>query len=351
MLTTLIQQERIQELLVDGSLKYSIVSTVTDKGELPYEQLFVYQIVDSVDPKDDVFQRVGNPYDLENVNIDRSIAIVAGDKTYLSSELRREYSTLSVAVEGKDAIDSRINDAVKAWYTYITEFTGTDTDAYPTTDPSYEQALKDTYAAAKEARKAAEEDVGTKESDLIVAGEKANSAAQLVLIYKAEVEFCQSTRVVNWSNYFGAVNTFKPASVSLNNKYQSFVTSIIGTYNAQSGSIYPGAPVDPAWTSIWQALNTYQGDPAAFVAGALATFQSNENYGALVASEFATFCGTANTNYVGAINAKAVTDKAVSDAVTAKEEAEATLATAQEAEDTALAAVMAVCPDFNPLSV
>jgi len=38
-------------------------------------------------------------------------------------------------------------------------------------------------------------------------------------------------------------------------------------------------------------------------------------------------------------------------AVTAKKEAEASLASAQLAEDAALAAVLAVCPDFDPSSV
>jgi hypothetical protein len=41
----------------------------------------------------------------------------------------------------------------------------------------------------------------------------------------------------------------------------------------------------------------------------------------------------------------------VSDAALAKGEAEAALTAAQKAEDEALAAVYAVCPDFDPSSV
>jgi hypothetical protein len=50
-------------------------------------------------------------------------------------------------------------------------------------------------------------------------------------------------------------------------------------------------------------------------------------------------------------NAKVNADSLVADAVTTKKEAEASLAAAQKAENAALAALMAVCPTFDPASV
>lgn len=351
MLTTTVDQECLQEMLADGTLKYTVVTTVVDKGELPHLQFFVYTIVDPADPKDDLFVRVGNPYDLENVNINRTDAITAGETVYLSSELRREYKTLQVAVDAKEAAKSRVNDGVKDWYTYITEFEGSSSDVYPTTDPSYEQALINTYTTAKATRVAAEGNVADAVTTLTVAQSEASAAAQIVAIYSNEKSFCDSARLVAWTNYYGAVGSFSSSTVTQNNRYSGFITSITAAYDANSGSTYPAAPIDPAWNTVFSALNTYHTDPATFQAGPLALFQASENYGANLDAEFAAFCAAASANYTAAIGQKQLKDQGVADAVTAKEEAEASLVVAQEIEDTALAAVMAVCPTFDPLSV
>ncbi|RLI88037.1 MAG: hypothetical protein DRP01_00355 [Archaeoglobales archaeon] len=351
MLTTTVDQECLQEMLADGTLKYTIITTVVDKGELPYLQFFVYSVVDPADPKDDTFERVGNPYDLENVNNNRTAAIIAGETTYLSSELRREYLTLDVAVQAKDAVKSRVNDGVKAWYTYVTEFEGSSSDVYPTVDPSYEQALINAYTAAKVARVAAEGTVTDADTDVTVAEAEASAAAQIVAIYQSEKSFCDSARLVAWTNYYGAVGSFSSSIVTQNNRYSGFITSITAAYDAHSGSTYPVAPTDPDWSTVFTALNSYSSDPANFQTGPLALFQSSENYGATLDAEFAAFCAAAAANYTAALGQKQAKDQAVATSVTAKEEAEASLVVAQEAEDTALAAVVAVCPTFDPLSV
>jgi len=351
MAPTIVNQERQQELLSDGTLKYVILSTVTDPGELPHTHLFVFQIVDTVDPKDDIFLRVGNPYDLENVNVSRIDAVDDGEQYYLASELRKEYKTLDTALDAKDAINSRINDAVKAWYSYITEFEGSDTEDYPTTDPSYEQALKDAYATAKENRKAAEDAVTASDTALTLAQSEASLAQQKVQIYANEVEFCETARVTYWVTYYGAVGSYTPEVTNLRNNYQSYIEDIVAAYDAANTNPYPNPPTAPGWNPVWTALNTHFSDPSDFTTGPQATFQEKENFGSLLDSAFASFCSNAAANHAAALSEKQLKDQDVADAVTAKEEAEAALVAAQQAEDEALAAVLAVCPDFDPLSV
>jgi hypothetical protein len=62
-------------------------------------------------------------------------------------------------------------------------------------------------------------------------------------------------------------------------------------------------------------------------------------------------CANVSAQYTTALNTQTNAASDVSDCTEAKEKATATLAVAQEAEDAALAALVAVCPDFDPSSV
>jgi len=337
MADTVVEQIRTTIEPTPGAVKYRITSTVTDEGDLPFKELFVYKINDPVDDSNDTFERVANPHDLQNITPDRVTAVANEESYFLWSVLVRDYDDIEIAIQAIEALEGRINTAVTTWVTYQTDFEGTETDNYPSADEELTDALKQDYATKKAARVSAEADVTSAETALTLAQSEAELAVEKVSLYQNEVLFCDEARVTNWIPYYAGVGTFKSAM-------QTFFDNMVTEYNTYSGFTYPTAP-SPAndWTGVYNVLQV--------AASALAAFNSVETYGTSLDSLFTSFCGDANSSYNGAIADKTVKDQAVANAVTAKEEAEAALAAAQTAEDEALAAVMALCPDFDPNSV
>lgn len=337
MADTIVEQIRTAIEPTPGTVKYRITSTVTDAGDLPFKELFVYKINDPVDDSNDTFERVANPYDLQNITPDRVTAVANGESYFLWSVLVRDYDDIEIATQAIAALEGRINTAVTTWSDYQTNFEGTEIDTYPSEDQELVDALKADYTTKKAARISAEADVTTAETALTTAQAEAELAVEKVSLYENEVLFCDQARVTNWIPYYAGVGTFKSGM-------QTFYDNTIAEYNLYSGVTYPAAP-SPAndWTGVYNVLQA--------AGSALAAFNSVEPYGTTLDSLFGTFCAEANAGYNVAVADKVTKDQAVANAVTAKEEAEAALAAAQTAEDEALAALLEVCPDFDPNSV
>ncbi len=337
MADTIVEQVRIAIEPLPGEVKYRITSTVTDEGDMPFKELFVYQILDPVDDSNDVFVRVANPNDLENITPDRVTAVANSESYFLWSVLVRDYIAIEQAVQAVGALEGRINTAVTTWVTYQNSFVGSEVDNYPSADEELTDALKAAYAAAKATRVTAEEGVVTADTDLLLAQSAAELAIEKVAIYLTEVQFCDEGRVVDWVPYYAGVNTYKSVM-------ESFYNNAIAEYNLYSTATYPAAP-SPSndWTGLRSVLLAAGSGQAAF--------NTVEPLGAALDSAFLSFCNQANINYNASVADKSLKDQAAAAAVTAKEEAEASLASAQTAEDEALASVMALCPGFDPNSV
>lgn len=58
---TIVEQDCTTLLQPDGIVVYEITSTVKDKGELPHINLFLFQIINTLSPTEDVFIRVARP--------------------------------------------------------------------------------------------------------------------------------------------------------------------------------------------------------------------------------------------------------------------------------------------------
>jgi hypothetical protein len=332
---TVVEQVRTTIEPTPGAVKYRITSTVIDKGDLPFPELFVYKINDPVDDSNDTFERVANPNDLQNIIPDRVTAVANGKSYFLWSVLVRDYIDIEIAVQAIVALEGRINTAVTTWVTYQTEFAGTEIDNYPSEDQELVEALEAEYATAKTARITAETAVTTADTDLLLAQAAAELAIEKVDIYLREVQFCDEARVTYWLQYHSGVGTYKSGMTT-------FFDALILAYNTYSAMTYPAGPPGNDWNSTFYALNA--------AAAVKASFNSVEPLGTSLDSTFSTFCGQVNSNYNGAVADKSLKDQAVAAAVTAKEEAEAALSSAQTAEDEALAAVVAVCPSFDPNS-
>lgn len=345
MIYTLITQECIPVTLDDG-MKYQITTTVVDPGELPDVFLFVHDVIELSDPKQDMFVRVGNPYDLENVVVGREAALAAGLTRYRTNMFVNRYTDIELAVQAKQAISQRIDTAVNTWYTYKAEFKEVPPlvpSDHPTTDEEYLQTLTDAYKAAMEARKAAEAAAAAAAEAVKDAEAAAAAAAQIVQIYETETTFCQTAYKTYWSGAPGLKSGLTALATGSNN----FFNDIVDWFNANTGTHgghFPGTPPsDPAWTDCYTALGVMQ--------TTLTSWMSASSYVSLLDTALANFCAGAATGYSAAVNDKNNKDLDVANAQTAKEKADASVATAQANEDAALAAIKAVCPTFDPSSV
>jgi hypothetical protein len=325
---TLVTQDRIQTLMPDGSRKYSIYSICTTAGELLHTDIFVHEIMDEADPTHDVFIRVASPYDLQNLKHDRNAAVAAHDQYVLLPECRLLYEDIAVAVQAKSAFDTRINELIASWFAYKNDFNATgDVIYYPTADPAFEQALIDAYVSARDARIAAEATVVATTATVTSATAASTTAQSLVDVYKREVDFCVKAYKTDWDIWSDAVTP------TLTNAISAFVSL------ADQEIAYIASPL-PAFVTGVATFKT-----------AFSTFNLQLPYKTDLDLQFSTFYGSANSGYSAALSDKQVKDKAVADAVIAKEKAEASLTLAQTREDAALAAIRSICPTFDPSTV
>lgn len=283
------------------TVEYKIEATVTVGGELPTTQIFVYTIGDEDNSATDDFARVGNAPDIQNLNEDRDAAIAAGDTEYLSSYSEFQYPDLDVAVQAKEMLSTRINELVNAWLTYQSAFYNDESSrAYPTALDNLEEGLRDTYVEAKDAREAAETTLTTAQGDLDDAKTDLDHANELKGCAQSCVDFL--TRQSSSGTDIGFI--------PLLNTYHGLIVS----EGSEAAALWSGG----------------SGTVSTDIGARLAECQSNlQQYNNQVASA----------------------TQEVNDAATAQAEAEQNLAAAEAAEDEALAAILDVCPDFDPSSV
>jgi hypothetical protein len=300
----------------------------------------VFQILDPLDTTRDTFVRVGTPYDLENIPLTRVAAIAASQEYFLSSTLQRRYSDLNTAVQAKDAVRSRIDNCVQAWQTYSTDFSGTDTNYHPTAEATYEQQLKDDYVDARDARVAADEAVALADAALVLAQDAAADAMAISNIYQTDLSFTNQSYAIYWVNYFAAENAFASSMAARFAAFKLDFLAVTGfTYVSAPGTV-GGTAAQNAWLAHLQQMEID-----------INVRTSAAYNGSSLDPAFLAYHNLAGGNYTTQQGVIATANVAAAAAVTAKKEAEASLASAQAAEDAALAAVLAVCPDFDPASV
>lgn len=268
---------------------FRIEATVTAAGELPTTALFVFSMDDADRPDADNFARIANPQDLQNLSIDRAAAVLAGTDEYLASYASFQYPDLDQAVNAKETLKGRVNELVNLWITYQTTFVfDTGTStAFPSSDPTVETALVTTYTDARDER---------------VAAASVFSDASIT-VTMATTELDQSKA------FLPSLQRASAAFASANNELYSFRAEILNE----------GSVAIPLGDGLRTTITT----------------------------ESAYFNSTLQTQ----INTIAAQETALTTAKSEKTEAATALAAAQVAEDAALAAVLAVVPDFDPATV
>ena len=322
-----LSQERHVELVSGASEAFVITSLLVSAvipTELPHRNVFVITVNDIDDPKQDSLARVARISDLSLVPIGRDAGIaspVIEGVLYLSASTTNIYTTLEVANDAAVAFQDRVNTLIVAWILYRTQFSAPDPGpalyTLPRSAAPQKTALVTAYKLAKQSR---------------YQFQQAQTAADTVLS-RAQSVFEGASSI---ASDMGAIAT----AASLNKTEMNGVFNGLVNIISQGNGFLAAATVTPPSASdktVFQnaltSAGTLQYAAVGFVtdAASLATLISNYQTARV-----------ANT----AAAAAALT-AAQSDQITKAQQ----LASAQVLEAAALAAVLAVCPDFDKRSV
>lgn len=321
-----LSQERHTEL-VDGTQELFVITSTmisaTIPAQLPHLFVFVMKIVTRDDPKDDVLSRVARISDLTLLPQGRVAALASAlgsNIEYLSTSVRLAYPTLTEALDAKTAIKDRVNQLITDWAEFQSEFNAPDPSpeifTLPSVDPSQKAALIAAYKAAKEDR---------------YNKQLAKAAADATLSLA-------NTSYTNANAAVAAVQGFSSSAASVSAE----MTTVSAAYSSltSSGNTFlglAGCAAAPDKATFQSALSTaaaqiiangaYQSDAAALASG-LSLYIS----GTLVPARTA---------------AQASLTAAQADQITKTQ----SLASAVVTENAALAAVVAICPDFDESSI
>lgn len=151
---TQVTQHR-RPVVVDSGTRYEVSATCTLAGTLPDTALFVRQIVNMDDPKDDLFYRLAAPADFLSLPTNRNTAIQTGpqeDSAYLyrATSFSQTYADVAEATGAWQELSSRISQLVIDYDEYIDTFLTPD-DGEVTTYPTVDEGVKAGLIAAYEA--------------------------------------------------------------------------------------------------------------------------------------------------------------------------------------------------------
>jgi hypothetical protein len=319
-----LQQER-HVAYVDGTVQnFVITNTMISASiptELPHLYVFVFTIVDPLDPKKDTLTRVAQLADLTTLPLgrDAALALIPQGTLFLSPTCTVTYNALDEAEAAADTFQSRCSALVTSWIDFNANFNApTPTPAIivlPTTDPSQLQALVNAYTTAKENRY----DLGlakTAADQALTAAQAAYTQAQGDVTALTPLLTTQALLVVEATNSLNFLTTLQGAGTA-------FLTA---ASCADAGDK----------TTFQNALNLGANQMVL-----LAGYSTDHSNAAAALTNFASTLTARLTAAQAALTTAQATD------ITAAQQ----YVSAQATEAAALAAVLAVCPDFQSTSV
>jgi hypothetical protein len=317
-------------ITAEGIAKFQLEVDIQDKGDLPDENIFVVEIQDEDDPKEDSFARVVTVDDLEELTKDRPTAVAAGDSFYRVKSWTFLYENVDTAANAKDVLKSRIDELVKDWRTYLLKFETTseltdhprvDTDTFNSAVETYELMLgaesvaSDTVDTAKDAYDEAVDDAATAAADLADAESAWDDCKTAKAWYEALYNAMKES-----GGFYQHANTLKAAA-------ETFRIACTGDHPTEEAT----------FVTAQQAFSGQQAEAMT----ALTTAAAN-----LVL--FNTMCSTRAADVTAATAAKTTADSTVAGKRTQYEDAQSAYEAAQSASEAALAAVRALKPDYDP---
>lgn len=347
-----LRQVRRPVTLADGSVQWEVATSVLDAGDLPFKELFVLTIVDPLDPKRDVLARVitppelrrsdptaplyvkvaaddltylgGDPFarianvdDVTALPRDRVVAVRNGVTTYLVSAVTLVYSNLTTATAAYKTFIDRLSTLVTDWRLATGGFVTTPSTDYPL--PQVNAGVEAQAVAGYDTAKAAR-----------VTAEAARDAAQTA---KDACEVgCTGDKLV-YAFLVADVAFLEQAKQIVQGLTEGFQSS--PTLNLTGGTTLTGPQTYTITAAFSQFVKDFDLGQGAY-AGAPTTYE------ALLLQKRAL-----RATYAAKVQTCAETCAALAAALAA---AQLAVDTARASETGALAAVLAVCPTFNPVT-
>lgn len=318
-----LKQERHVELVSGANQAFVITNQMISASipaELPSLAIFVVNVVEDADPKSDTLARVATLADLTTIPIGRASGIAApgpDGKQFLSPSWTAIYDTLETALDAAQAFRDRVNQLILDWQSFRTNFNAPDPSpavyTFPVGSTSQLATLIAAYKTAKQDRY--QKQLAKTEADAVLA------RAQADFTYKSGLASGLAAIVTAANQNASEFSTTQGWFTTLKSAGDTFAAA----NPAGSGIATFLAALAVAATQVSQ-ITAYVADAATLTA-AITTYQSARQ-------TEATTAGTAV--------ATATTDQAN----------KATALTAALAlEASTLAAVVAVCPDFDRHSI
>jgi hypothetical protein len=165
-LPTLVSQLR-DSTVTDAVARFEVITTVTDRGDLPDLGAFVLEIIDTSDPKQDELLRVADVGDLTEYRIDRSQAVLFGELYYREATVTKVYDAIQDAINAKDFIQEELNQLAADWQQFITDFQANPAEmlAFPVADVGVLTPLIETYNETVALRQQQQTDVVEKTAE------------------------------------------------------------------------------------------------------------------------------------------------------------------------------------------
>ena len=313
---TTIEQDCSVGYDVNGAPLYLVATSVdyVKPGDLPFADIFVFQVNVPTDPKSDTFVRIASVADLSTYAAGREAAVTY----YLTSTFTVSYSSISDATAAKATIIDRINALIADWLASQTAFFN------PTfyTLPAVESTV---VAAAKAAYETAKTNAATAAAAVVTATTAVTTAATNVASANAALTTATSNSMACQGNTAAA----SKASVT---DFPAFLATCKDVL-----AHFTGGP------TTYSLLAAYYNE----FATAVNTQAVTSDLSALTSS-MGTMCNALSAQVITAAAAKTSADAAAATAQTAVQAAQAAAAAATAAQNAALATVLAYCPTFDP---
>jgi hypothetical protein len=330
---TTLHQDSVAVLAADGTQRFRVTSAITyiDGADLPFTEIFVFQIVDTNDPKQDKFLRVANIHDLTTLQRGRENALLNATTFYLAASFEVIYSDVTTAAAAKPAIATRVDELIAEWITYTTQFVVPTDYELPLVADNIVTVAKNAYYAAKALSDTKDAELATANADLTEANAE---AARKATAYSDAL-----ARTINCSEQLANMSALQ-AAYSSPTGYKATMNSLVTAAISAGWNVgnTPGTSGNAGFDSALAAAQTAQANEVVTVTALMNS----------VASTMATECANENSAMLAAAAAKTSADAAAATAQTTQTVAAAAAAAADAAEAAALAAVLAVCPDFVP---
>ena len=366
--SAIVSQQRSALANVTGTI-FQITATCENSGPLPDSGIFLYQIGSQADPTTDTFARVATLSDYSQViasgyGINRWQAIAAGQTYYRASAMAITFTDINTATAGQTSLTDNINDLVNAYEAYSTSFMtapGGQTIYYPTSDPSILSGLITTWQSNHNATLNAQTLAQTAAATLAQSNLNLTSATNLLAVItniNVNVVSPLAANQTAWSNNTEVLETIISKALNeLGTTPVGFPTpsyAQVGTdlFSCLSSLLY----------GVQGVINNISGQPQTNLSNANQIFIGFQgpNGVAAIQSLLATLSAkiptsptlVSTTTVTTAIQAaqtavQSATNSFNSSAANAAITAQNLLA-AQNTENQSLAAIVAVCPDFDP---